>query len=215
MANPQPPFGDPDAERTEVLDLRDIVPPAPAPVRPAPPAAPEPDIARVDHRGTVEWQLQEARWSNRPSTDVGLRVLRLCSLPLVLRGLHKVVDHAGFVDTLRGNEFAAQSPELIGVLVTAAEIGLPVLIAIGLATRVAGLAQASLMVGIFVVWTLAGGTLLDPATGALAGEPELLFAGLALPLLFTGPGRFSVDRALTASGREQRIQRRVARRLGE
>lgn len=241
MAHPLPPEQDPDAERTEVLDVREFAPPTeppaertlafepapapdPLPTRGAEPVGatwaaprptPAPDVARVDHRDTVEWALVEARANNRPLTDVGLLLLRVCSLPLVLRGLHKLVDFPGFVDTLRDNAFAAQAPELLGVLVVGGEIALPVLIAIGLATRVAGLLQATLMIGIFVFWTLAGAPLLDPVTGGLSGEPELLFAALALPLVFTGGGRAAIDRALTAAGRERRIARRVAKRLGE
>lgn len=220
---------DPDVERTQVLDTRafQAAPtPAPAPAAaPVPVAVPvaappayrpsEGDVARRDHRGTVEWDLQVARANNRPSTDLGLLLLRLFSLPLVLRGLHKVLDHGAFIESLRANSFAAQAPELIGTLVIAGEIALPVLLAIGLATRLAGALQAAMVIGIFVLWTLAGGALFDPATGGLAGEPELLFAGLSLPLLFTGAGRISIDRVLTAAGRERRIEKRVARRIGE
>lgn len=227
MTDPHDTLDDPDAERTQVLDTRafQVTPtpmPAPAPAldpatapMPAYRPVPEADVARHDHRDTVEWDLQVARANNRPSTDLGLLVLRLFSLPLVLRGLHKVLDYGAFIESLRANSFAAQAPELIGTLVIAGEIALPVLIAIGLATRLAGALQAAMMIGIFVFWTLAGGALFDPGTGALAGEPELLFAGLSLPLLFTGAGRISLDRAVTASGRERRIEKRVAKRLGE
>ena len=38
---------------------------------------------------------------------------------------------------------------------------------------------------------------------------------LGLALLFTGPGRISLDRALTSAGQERRVEKRVARRLGE
>lgn len=225
MVHPDRPDEDPDVESTQVLDLRPLSADATQPLPTLPPPAPawqaptpvptQPDSARVDHRGTLEWDLQVARLNNRPSTDVGLLLLRLASLPLVLRGLHKLRDFSGFVDGLRENAFAAQAPELLGVAVIAGEIALPLLIAIGLTTRLAGLLQATLMVGIFVFWTLTGTPLLDPATGALSGEAELLFAAIALPLLFTGPGRVSIDRAVTASGRERRIEKRVARRLGE
>ena len=62
---------------------------------------------------------------------------------------------------------------------------------------------------------IGAGPLLDPATGALAGEVPLLYAALGLALLFTGPGRISLDRALTSAGQERRVEKRVARRLGE
>lgn len=197
---------DADAERTQVFDAQQV--------RQVPPPSP-PDMARRDPRTTVEWQLQVAKGENRASTDVGLLLLRLGSLPLVMRGLHKIVEYSGFIDSLRDNAFAKTAPELIGTLVIAGEIVLPVLLAVGLATRLAGLLQSVLMVGIFTFWTVASGALFDPSTGGLSGEPELLFAGLALPLLFTGPGRISIDRALTAAGRERRIEKKVIKRLGE
>lgn len=223
MANPylpahEPGVGDPDAEPTQQLDvtaLQRTPSPAPAAPPPSPTAWRTPDVARVDHRGSLAWDLEVARANNRPATDVGLVLLRVASLPLVLRGLHTLRDFPGFVETLRDNALAGQAPELIGALVVAGEIALPVLIAIGLATRLAGLLQATLMIGIFASWTLAGSPLFDPTTGGLTGEPELLFAALALPLVLTGPGRVSIDRAITASGRERRLEKRAARRSGE
>ncbi len=213
---------DPDAERTQVLDTREFQPPAPRP-NPTTPVAPArspevvrtPDVARVDHRGSLAWDLEVARWSNRPSTDLGLLLLRLCSLPLVLRGVHKLLTYPSFIDSLRDNPVAGQAPDVIGTLVMLGELALPLLIVVGFATRLAGLLQATLVVGVLAAWTLPGQPLLQPGTGALTGEAELLYAAVALPLLFTGPGRISLDRALTASGRERRIEKRVSKRLGE
>lgn len=219
MTSPWAPGPDPDAEtdaeRTQVLDTREFqaAPPAPPPA-PRPQPAP-PDAARVDRRGTVEWDLAVARANNRPSTDVGLLLLRIASLPLVLRGLHHLLNFGGFIDSLRAHAFAGQAPEVLSALVIAGEIALPVLIAIGLATRVAALLQATLMVAIFVLWTLGVAPLFHPDTGALSGEAELLYAALALPLVLTGAGRVAIDRAITAAGRERRIEKKVARRLGE
>ena len=45
--------------------------------------------------------------------------------------------------------------------------------------------------------------------------PQTHLPTLGLGLLFTGPGRISLDRALTSAGQERRVEKRVARRLGE
>ncbi|MBB1501159.1 DoxX family membrane protein [Propioniciclava sp. MC1683] len=226
MADPHTPVDDPDAERTQVLDtqaVRDQWAPPPTPVQAPPYAytpapayapAPQPDLARVDHRGSLAWDLEVARRNNRPSTDVGLLLLRLFSLPLVLRGVHHVATYPQLVDSLRGHALLGQAPEVIGTLVVAGELVLPVLLAVGLATRLAGAAQAVVGATLLVAG-IGAGPLLDPATGALAGEVPLLYAALGLALLFTGPGRISLDRALTSAGQERRVEKRVARRLGE
>lgn len=215
-------------ERTQVLPTQ----PAPAPdstrVQPAaappPPGRPHPyetrpapreqDVARRDPRGTPEWDLQVARLHNRPLTDVGLLVLRLLSVPLVLHGVHKAAGFAGFVETVRSNPFGAMAPEVFAGLVVAGQLALPVLLALGFATRFAALAQAAMMASIYALWVLASSPVIDPRTGGLSGEAALAFAALALPLVFTGPGRFSLDHALGGARRERRVERRAARSLG-
>ena len=49
----------------------------------------------------------------------------------------------------------------------------------------------------------------DPQTGALAGEAALAYAALALPLVFTGAGRISIDHGLTSGRRERVATRRI------
>ena len=61
--------------------------------------------------------------------------------------------------------------------------------------------------------TLPEGPLLDPGTRTLVSEATLAYAALALPLVFTGPGRMSLDHGVTASSRERKVERRVAKRL--
>ena len=233
----QRPVGDPDAERTIAFRVPDPTPdsertlafdadPGPAASDPAHAPQPTPGIAPVrvpagvdgdtapDPRGTVEWELQAARLSNRPSTDLGLLVLRLLSLPLVLHGIGDALEFGRLADRLGGYGPLAAWPELAAGLVVAAQLGLPVLLAAGFATRAAALAQALVVGGLFALEVRAGAPLLDPATHTLSGEGLLAYAALALPLVLTGPGRVSLDHAATASGRERRIERRVAKRLG-
>ena len=231
VPDPTPPaertlaFDSADVERTQEIP---VVPPRPAdrtvapppaaiphvgPVRVPPPSAPA-EAGPVDHRGTTDWALQVSRLNNRPSTDVGLLLLRLLSLPLVLHGAANAFNFFGLVDTLRDHPWGALSPELFGGLVVAGQLGLPVLLAVGFGTRLAALAQALVMAGAWVLATLPEGPLLDPGTRTLVSEATLAYAALALPLVFTGPGRMSLDHGVTASSRERKVERRVAKRLG-
>lgn len=218
---------DPDAERTEVLDLREPAPrqpPAPAgghapvpPVAHAAPAGPPTsaaDVARRDPRGTPEWDLQMSRMANRPMTDLGLLLLRLCSLPMLLHGLHKAQDYPGLVETLRGNAVGTLAPEVFAGLVIAGQVLLPLLIAVGLLTRLSALAQAAMMACVYAFFVLASNPVLDPRTGGLSGEAALGYVAIALPLFFTGAGRLSLDHLLGARGRERRAEKRVLKRLG-
>lgn len=198
-------------ERTQVIDVRPQVLERAEPTGVRPPVY-ERDIARTDPRGTPDWDLQVSRMSNRPLTDAGLLVLRLCSLPLVLHGFYHLGSFGGLVDSLRGG-VGGVPPEAIAVGLVVGQLLLPPLLAVGFLTRVSALTQAGMMSVAYALLVLSGAGILDPATGALAGESVLAYAALALPLLFTGAGRFSIDHAVGASGRERRVERRVAKRL--
>ena len=52
---------------------------------------------------------------------------------------------------------------------------------------------------------------LDPVTGGLAQPAPLAYAALALPLVFTGAGRLSIDHALGADRRVRLAERRASR----
>ena len=207
---------DPDVERTIAFEVPATMPapsPDPHPAR-APSQERRLDVARPDHRGSVEWQLEAARLSNRPATDVGLLLLRVLSLPLVLHGLGNALDFFALADRLREHAILAVAPELAAGLVVAGQLGLPVLLAVGFGTRVAALAQVLVIGGLYALELLDGAPLLDPGTRTLSGEGLLAYAALALPLVLTGPGRLSLDHAVTASGRERRVEKRVLRRVG-
>ena len=79
------------------------------------------------------------------------------------------------------------SPDVAAVLGTAAELALPVLLAIGLAGRFA--AAGLFVVNVVAVWSLA-----EIAPAAL-GQHQL-WGTLLLALLLWGPGRWSVDALL-------------------
>lgn len=133
--------------------------------------------------------------------DFGLLLLRLGLLLLLPRGLDKAADMPGFVREVQGNLLGAQAPELFAWLIMLALVALPVLVAVGLFTRPAAFLVAACLA---TVWVLEVALRLDyvavDADGALTGEPALLLVALALPLAFTGAGRWSLD-AMRTGGR--------------
>lgn len=215
--------GDPDAERTIAFGVPPTTPesertrviptvetPHVGPIRVPSPTSEE---ERPDPRSTLDWELQVSRLNNRPSTDLGLLVLRLLSLPLVLHGIGNAFNFFALTDRLREHAVLSAAPELAGGLAVAGQLGLPILLAVGFGTRLAALAQVLVIGGLHALEVLDGAPLLDPVTRTVAGEGLLAYAALALPLVLTGPGRVSLDHAVTASGRERRVERRVTKRL--
>lgn len=154
------------------------------------------------HRGVYDdWEDQDPGDLEVHShgLDFGLLVVRLGSLPLVAHGLHEAADMPGFVQQVGDHPIGAQSPEFFAWLLMLAHVAMPVLLAVGLFTRPAAFVVAAMMA---TLWALTvplsmGYSPLTPE-GALTGETLLLYAGLALPLVFTGAGRWSFDAMRTA-----------------
>lgn len=214
----QPGYDEPESHRTRVLPTASMPSAAEAARTPVaeptrgPADVPAPRGETDDPRSTDAWALAMARQLNRPSTDLGLVLLRLASLPLVLHGLHHLFGFGTLVNALRAQPVTAVAPEVIAIGVVVAQLLLPVLLAVGFLTRMAGLAQAALMASFYAVLLLPTVAVIDPVTGGLSGEATLAYAALALPLVFTGAGRFSLDHAVSGTRRERLADRRLARR---
>lgn len=133
--------------------------------------------------------------------DLGLLLLRLGSLLMVPHGLHKALDMEAFTAVVLTNLLGAQAPDLVAWLVMLSQVGLPLLIALGLFTRPAAFVLAGLMSAIWVLMTAlrVDYTVLGQH-GEVTGENALLYVALALPLVFTGAGRWSLD-GLRTGGR--------------
>lgn len=191
-------------------------PPVPAPPT-APPTVPPPvaapDRARPDVRTTPEWELALARLRNRSSTDLGLLLLRLGVLPLVLHGVHAFWRFDAHLDAVRAGPLGGVAPTLVAIVIAAAYILIPAFLALGFATRPAGLALAVLMGLIVGLDAWSDGAVFDAASGTLVAEAGVLFGVIGLVLTFTGAGRFSLDDALAAQRRERRVERRLEKRL--
>lgn len=137
--------------------------------------------------------------SRRGTTDLGLFILRLVvGVLLALRGLQKLfglfggpgID--GFAETLTDAGF--EQARILAIAGGAVELVAGVMLVVGLATPVAAAALLAL-VGTGIAIRLTGTDpvpLLGDTTRGL--ETSLLYAAALLALLFTGPGRWSVDR---------------------
>lgn len=133
--------------------------------------------------------------------DFGLLLFRLGLLLLLPHGIHKAMDVPAFVEQVGDNVVGRQAPELVAWIVVSGLIAPPLLAAIGLFTRPVAFLLAALMASMWALETVLAADY-TPLTGdgALTGEPALLYLALALPLVFTGAGRWSLD-AMRTGGR--------------
>ncbi|WP_337061631.1 DoxX family protein [Kineococcus sp. G2] len=124
-------------------------------------------------------------------TSAGLLLLRLVTGALLLvHGVPKLADPAGATGTAAA--VGAPFPEVAGWLVVLGEVGLGVLLLVGLLTRVAGGLLVLQMAGVWLLVHAPQGFLVE---GQVNGENALLLGAAGLALLFTGAGRFSLDAA--------------------
>jgi putative oxidoreductase len=148
-----------------------------------------------------EEDLGPAAEMHRPGLDLGLLVARLGTLLLAPHGVHKATDMTTFVREVGDNVLGAQAPEFFAWMIMLGQVGLPVLIALGLFTRPAAFLVAG---SLSTIWLLEIYLSLDyqPLTpeGGLTGEAALLLVALSLALVFTGAGRWSLD-AMRTGGR--------------
>lgn len=139
--------------------------------------------------------LQLRAMNFRGLEDFGLFLLRVMSLPLILHGWHKLMHFDGFVNgALAHNSVGSLAPTLIGVLVVAGQILLPIALTLGLFTRISGLLLAAMFTGIIILFNIPGGVI-SPETGGLTFDASLLYLTIGVVLFFTGAGRMSVDGA--------------------
>ncbi|NNG21327.1 DoxX family protein [Naumannella sp. ID2617S] len=174
----------------------------------------ENDRLRAEHAETHRRSLLDlelARTKNRRWTDFGLLLLRVLPIIMVLHGIHKAQGYSGFRDTVAKNHFGAMAPDVFSVMIVAGQIALPILIALGLFTRLAGLLEAVMMGFVWVLMFILQAWI-DPRTGGVNGESALLYVFLTLPLLFTGAGRYSLDHLIGRGRAKSRAERRVEKR---
>lgn len=183
--------------------------------------APQPDTTvdygtprddSLEARRDAAAQLGLVRIRNRMTTDIGLLILRVMNIVMFLHGWAKLTNYSGFRQTVASNSFGALAPDLFAILVVAGQLALPIVIAVGLFTRIAGLLQAIMMAIIWVLFPLSAG-LINAETGGINGESAYLFVAIGLTLLFTGPGRISLDQVIFGKGADRRATRRAAKKV--
>ncbi len=137
--------------------------------------------------------------NNARMTEIGIIVLRLMALTMIMHGLKKASGYAGFIETVGLSSVGAAAPSVIGFLVVAGQIALPIALFLGLYTRISGLLLAVMMFGIafFFNVPMAEGAWINPQTGGFTFESALLWLVIGLSLFFLGGGKYSVDALLT------------------
>lgn len=141
------------------------------------------------------------------TTSIGLLVLRLGF------GVYLATHGWGKVQMILDGKFA-DFPGRLGmsngvslVLAAGAEFVCSLLVAVGLATRFAAIPVVfTMIVAAFIVhqndpWTMGGGA---------SKEPALLYMIAFLTLVFTGPGRFSLDAVLLPKLKARRSASKAA-----
>ncbi|OYO18324.1 hypothetical protein CGZ93_15120 [Enemella dayhoffiae] len=174
----------------------------------------ENDRLRAEHAETHRRSLIDlelARTKNRRWTDFGLLLLRVLPIIMVMHGIHKAQGYSGFRDTVAKNQFGAIAPDVFALMIVAGQIALPILIALGLFTRLAGFFEALMMAFVWVLMFILQAWM-DPKTGGINGESALLYVFLTLPLVFTGAGRYSIDYLIGRGRAKTRAERRAEKR---
>ncbi|XCB29227.1 DoxX family protein [Arcanobacterium hippocoleae] len=136
--------------------------------------------------------------------DIGLLLLRVFPLVMIFHGFTKLGNFSGFAKSLENFPVSSAAPTLFAVLIAGGEIVLPILIAVGFFTRISALLETAMMFGIWLFVPVmglinSGGSILDK-NGGIVGEGSMMYLFLALPVVFLGAGRYSLDSALAKGG---------------
>lgn len=149
---------------------------------------------------TAEREQTLATYDPYPASktlNFGLVLLRLLPGFLLFHGISKLTKWPGIVETVGSKPIGELAPTLFGFLIVAGEIVLPILIGIGFFTRIAALLESLMMLFIWLLVPVAGslaeGGGFFQANGGLVGENAVAFLFALVPLIFTGPGRYSFD----------------------
>jgi putative oxidoreductase len=124
------------------------------------------------------------------SEDLGKLLLRVGLGGLLLfHGVYKLLNGLGPIKVMLGNHNISDA---VAYGVYLGELVAPILIIIGLFSRIGGLLVAFDMIVAVLLARTADVLLLAPATGAYALETEALYLVGALSVVLLGAGRFSL-----------------------
>ncbi len=124
------------------------------------------------------------------SRDFGQLLIRLgVGGLMLLHGIHKLVHgHDFIIEQLQSHGL----PKLLWLGVPITEVLAPILIILGFATRISALLISLTMVmSIYLVFGVSG-FYLNPSTGGIMAELNVLYFLSSLSLVFTGAGRLAI-----------------------
>jgi putative oxidoreductase len=129
---------------------------------------------------------------NNTTSDVGKFILRVgVGGLMVFHGIHKLIHgHDFIVKQLEINSL----PSFLWIGVPVAEIIAPLLLIFGVATRISSFLIAFTMLMTFFLVLGTTGLGLNPATGGLKGELNLLFLVASVAILCIGPGKIRINK---------------------
>ena len=128
---------------------------------------------------------------SRVNIDLGLLMLRIGAFTMFFHGIKKMLDGH---DGVRQGLIAHGLPEFLWLGVPVAEVLAPILILLGVFTRLGGLLYVVVMI-IAIYFTHWGNLFgINEYTGALNMEANLLFLSGGLCLFFAGGGKYAVYR---------------------
>ena len=134
--------------------------------------------------------------------DIALLLARIFALGLIAHGASKATNFEGFAAAAMANApIASIAPRFFTVVVILAQIGLPLLLLIGLFSRWAGVLMAALFVFIIVLVNLPNGfwavknDVASPLNG-ISFETSLYYFLIGFVVFAFGPGRISLDHML-------------------
>lgn len=138
--------------------------------------------------------------------DIGLLLARVLPFFMIGHGISKASKFSSFAEGMVGRPVADMAPEFFAFLIVAGELILPIFVLLGLFTRIAAGLEALMM---FLIWIFVpvtnsfnegGGLIAD--NGGPVGENAIAYVFVLLPLVFTGPGKYSLDYKLIAQAKE-------------
>lgn len=126
------------------------------------------------------------------NNDLGLLIMRVAlGCIMLLHGIHKLVHG---IDGIAGMLASMGLPSFIAYGVIIGEVVAPIMLILGLFTRAGAFVYAFNMVVAVLMAHSADVFSINPATGGWAIELPALYFFMALVLVFTGGGKYSLTR---------------------
>lgn len=139
-------------------------------------------------RGSM-WSAMMGTTVSGVGGSVGTLVFRvIVGAVMLIHGVPKMLAPGEFFGQI--GKMGVPLPEVAGVLQIGAEVGLPVLIMLGLGTRLAGALMAVSMVLVWLIVHLPMGLFQE---GMLNGESAIMMAVAGLLLATIGSGKYAVE----------------------